>query len=99
MRVLSMTLLPALMFVASASPAQVSSYETDRPARVKGDSDKIVCQKEERIGTRLGAKKMCLTVSEWNQRAKIHREQTERMQMGVCVPGEGSCNDRKGEPF
>lgn len=89
----------ALALVATASSAQVSSYVTDKPAPVKGDPNKIVCQKEEKIGTRLGAKKMCLTVSEWQQRAKVHREQTERLQMGVCQPGEGSCNDRKGEPF
>lgn len=99
MSLLSRTMLSALVFVATTSTAQVSSYVTDKPAPIKGDPDKIVCQKEEKIGTRLGAKKMCLTVSEWQQRAKVHREQTERLQMGVCTPGEQSCNDRKGEPF
>ncbi len=86
---------------ASVAPAQISSYQTSRPAAVTGNPDKIVCQKEEKIGTRLGATKVCLTVSEWQSRAKIHREQTERIQMGVCVPGggEGPCNTAKGEPY
>jgi hypothetical protein len=84
---------------SSSAPAQITSYETNRPTVVRGDVDKIVCQKEEKIGTRLGAKKVCLTVSEWQARTKVHREQTERIQMGVCVPGQGSCNDVKGEPY
>lgn len=93
------TMMSALVLSAASASAQSSSYVTDNPTRVKGDSDKIVCQKEDKIGTRLGAKKVCLTVAEWQQRARIHQEQTQRLQMGVCVPGEGSCNDPQGEPY
>ncbi len=88
--------LALLGAVAQAQP--VTSYRTATPAPVKGEPDKIVCQKEERIGTRLGGRKICLRVSEWNDRAKIHREQTERMQMGVCVPLAG-CAEGQGEPY
>ena len=78
------------VLLATVAPAQtITSYRTINPAPVKGEPDKIVCQKEEKIGSRLAARKICLKVSEWNERAKIHRDQTERLQMGVCVPGAG----------
>lgn len=81
------TVAATLIILGTAAPAQViTSYQTSTPALVKGDADKIVCQKEERIGTRLGARKVCLTVSEWNERERLHRHQTDRMQAGGCVP-------------
>lgn len=83
----------------SAHAQPVTSYRTESPALLKGAPDKTVCQKEERIGTRLGGRKICLTVSEWNERAKVHREQTERLQMGVCVPGAGCALEGPGEPY
>lgn len=46
-----------ILFSASVA-AQSTSYETNRPAPAQGEPDKIVCQKQEQIGTRLGAKKV-----------------------------------------
>ena len=90
----------ALLLAATGAQAQpITSYRTANPAPVKGEPDKIVCQKEDRIGTRLGARKICLKVSEWHDRAKVHREQTERLQMGVCVPGAGCALEGSGEPY
>jgi hypothetical protein len=82
------------LIVATAAPAQVTSYRTINPAPIKGDSNKLVCQKEETIGTRLGDKKICLTVSEWNDRKRDQRERTEQIQAGTCQVGEGqACLD------
>ena len=80
--------LAVLIFSAAAS-AQITSYKTSNPSLMKGDLDRMVCQKEETIGTRLGAKKVCLTVAEWNELAKSNRETTERIQAGACQAGEG----------
>ncbi len=84
------SLVAFALLVSAAAPAQViTSYQSNKPSSIKGDPDKIVCQKEETIGTRLGAKKVCMTVSEWNARQKDERERTERIQGGTCQAGEG----------
>ena len=83
------SILLAALLLSAAAPAQVTSYKTNNPAPLKGDANKIVCEKQEKIGTRLGAKKVCLTVAEWNERAKADRDMTERIQSGVCGQGEG----------
>lgn len=86
--------IAALAFSSAAAGQGVSSYLAANQAPVKGDSHKIVCKKEETIGTRLGAKKVCLTVAEWNEITTAHRERTERIQSGTCTVGEGqACLD------
>lgn len=82
----------ALVFASGAS-AQSVSYLTNNPSRLAGDPNKIVCEKEDKIGTRLGGEKVCHTVAEWNQMHDGARENAERMQAGTwgpCVPECGS---------
>jgi hypothetical protein len=88
-----------VVFTSAASGQAITSYVTINQPAEKGEPDKIVCKKEEQIGTRLGTKKLCLTVSEWNQRALAGRAEAERLQMGVCVPGAGCAEEGPGEPF
>lgn len=91
------TIALAAAALSIAAHGQVTTYQTNNPAPVKGDADKIVCQKEEKIGTRLGAKKVCLTVSEWQERARLHQERTQQIQSGTCQVGEGQgCLDPVG---
>jgi hypothetical protein len=77
--------------IAGAAIAQVTSYETNRPAEIKGDPDKIVCKKQEKLGTRLGEKRVCLTVREWREVYEADREITERIQSGVRVCANPPC--------
>jgi hypothetical protein len=80
--------------LATVSTAQVTSYKSNNQSLIKGDPNAILCKREEAIGTRLGAKKVCLTIAEWNDLARENRERTEHIQAGVCVPGEGqACAD------
>jgi hypothetical protein len=72
-----------------ASTQVITSYRTDKTAEIKGDPERIVCKKEETIGTRLGSKKVCLTVADWNALARENRERTEQIQSGTCQTGEG----------
>jgi hypothetical protein len=82
----------AALLLSAAAPAQViTSYRTNNPAPIRGDPNKIVCQKEETIGTRLGAKKVCMTVAEWQARQAADRDQTERVQSGTRVCANPPC--------
>lgn len=68
---------------ASAGAAQVSTSESAKPAQKKGDLHRIVCEKQETIGTRLGARKVCLTVLQWEEKRREQRDATERVQKVV----------------
>lgn len=74
----------AFALVASPAVAQTSPTQAEQardiPSTDSSDVNRIVCKKEERVGSRLGAKKVCLTVQEWNQRAAEDREETGRVQ-------------------
>jgi len=95
--VLKMLAISALVVGSAVAAQPITSYKTNRPAPITGDSDKIVCEKEEKIGTRLGATKVCLTVAEWRARHLADRDETERTQQNTRVCGEGSCP--AGDPF
>jgi hypothetical protein len=87
--------LAAFAFLfGTAATAQSVSYLTNNPSRLVGDPNKIVCEKEEKIGTRLGGERVCHTVAEWNQIHDGVRENAERLQAGtwgVCGDGANSC--------
>lgn len=68
-------LLTGLPMAANAEP------KTE--ATAKSDVHKIVCKKEETIGSRLAAKKVCLTVDEWRRMADENRNATERLQLNA----------------
>ena len=79
------------MLASSAASAQSVSYTTDNPARIKGDRNKIVCQKEDKIGTRLGGKKVCLTVAEWQMRQDADRDAAPQLQASTQAPCYEGC--------
>jgi len=92
----------AFMFASSAG-AQSISYLTNNPSLIKGDPNQIVCEKEDKIGTRLGGEKVCHTVAEWNQIHAGAHENAERLQAGTrascvpeCMPGDRSFGDISG---
>ena len=85
------TLAAALLFAGAVAPAQVTPYESKQPNEAASDPDKIVCKKVEKIGTRLGAKKVCLTEREWTERAKSDRDETDRIVSGARVCATAGC--------
>ena len=76
----------ATILVAFAPAAANAQTTTSQPQPIvvtgsKGpDANKIDCKTEDSIGSRLGNKKVCLTVQEWKERADFYRDQTETWQ-------------------
>jgi hypothetical protein len=70
--------------VAVAAPVLAQGATAPKSQQIAttdtSDANRIVCKKEEKVGTRLGAKKVCLTVKEWEDLAKGAREDTESWQ-------------------
>jgi hypothetical protein len=98
MRLIFWAIIAASVAATGPAVAQSVSYESDRPAPLPTDAHKMVCKKEEKIGTRLGAKKVCLTASEWAARAADDREQTEEVQAGTKACSE-TCQTEQGKPW
>lgn len=78
--------------IAVGMPVVAQSTVDPQPVQAptaKSDVNKLVCKKEETLGSRLAAKKVCLTVQQWQDRAAQDRDQLERVQQGARAPSSG----------
>lgn len=75
--------LSALALVVAPASAQMPSG--DQEDTTKNVGEKLICKKEETIGSRLAAKKVCLTAMEWKVLAAENREKTEDIQKDAGV--------------
>jgi hypothetical protein len=50
----------------------------------KRDPNKMVCENEEVIGSRLATKRVCMTRAQWAERQRADRALVERSQTGSC---------------
>lgn len=92
-------LLVGLMMAGTAASAQdaAPAAPTAAPApsatvKPASGGDRMICEREEELGTRLGGHKVCKTASQWAeerriQRAEIDRSQTQRS----CYGTAGHC--------
>lgn len=84
MRGILFVVATSLVAVAPAAAIAQTATSEPQPITVTGskgpDANKIVCKTEDTIGSRLGNKKVCLTVQEWKERADYYRDQTETWQ-------------------
>ena len=69
-----------------APPAPAAAPPTPaKPSANKSDLDKIVCEKQETTGTRLGAKKVCLTVAQWIEFRRDEQDQLQHLQANIGI--------------
>lgn len=74
----SLLLVAASCLIASVAAAEEKKAENKDPNR-------IICEKQEVLGSRLGTKRVCMTAAEWEtkrreERQMIDRSQTQRHQ-------------------
>jgi invasion protein IalB len=76
-------LLPVLVLIMMSVPAFAQST-APKPQQAteekKNDLDRIVCERQETIGSRLAGRKVCMTVSQWQEQKRQYREQIEKFQ-------------------
>lgn len=77
-----------VLIAAVAVPATAQTPATDSKPVVKEDPlNKVVCRREESLGSRLNAKRVCLTVREWKDMQDANREAFDKfMQHAQMVP-------------
>jgi hypothetical protein len=79
-----------MIAVATSAMAQSTPPQTATPPATAGkDPNRIICEKEDTIGSRLGGTKVCKTWLEWQQQRAEHRESIERIQQNSNVGKPG----------
>ena len=75
-------LIAALALVPAAAPAE----EKKPPAK---DPNRIICEKQEVLGSRLATKRICMTAAEWEIRRREDREAIDKAQTNRRGPDGG----------
>ncbi len=82
-----------VILLAAAAPALAQTPATTSPEATRKSAidplDKIVCQVEEGIGSRLNRKKVCMSARAWKDQRQDSREQLEKLQQGSVVTRGG----------
>jgi hypothetical protein len=84
MKFVTVAAAAALLVPATAGFAQATPYKAlDKTAANPNDPNKLVCEREQDIGSRVGGRKVCLTVQQWRDKHNEQRGFTEDMQAGT----------------
>jgi hypothetical protein len=78
-------ILPIALAAIVSAPvaAQTAPTKATQASNEKNDLERIVCERQEQIGSRLGARKVCKTVREWQEQRRIQRSEVEKVQQVV----------------
>jgi hypothetical protein len=85
------SVLIAVIGIGVAAPAAAQTAPTDPAApptanqKLK-DPNRIICEREEEIGSRLGGKKICKTAQQWEQSRQQSRSDVDDMQRFTSNP-------------
>lgn len=70
---IAVVVFAALALVPAVAAAEVKKTDNKDPNR-------IICEKQEVVGSRLATKKICMTAAEWDDRKREDREAIEKGQ-------------------
>lgn len=83
-------LIVAGVSLAVPAVAQTTVQPQPLPAQTaQSDVNKLICKREEEIGSRLASKKICLTQQQWRERADDARDQVQRVQQQASTRPSG----------
>jgi hypothetical protein len=80
-------LLLAAMVMSFAAPVLADDAATAK--KTAEDPNKIVCRREEVVGSRLATNKRCLTVRQWTEMQRDLRMTVDRVQAAKLTNGGG----------
>lgn len=87
------SLVIVISSMAFVAPAVAQTGPVD-PATTPASTEKLknpnrmICEKQEEIGSRLGGKKICKTAQEWQDWRQQNRDQVESWQRQLTSPGK-----------
>lgn len=82
--------IAAAAFAIAAPVAAQTPPPAQAPAAAPKakDPNRIICERQEEIGSRLGGTKVCHTAAQWDEIRKSSREQVENWQRQNTDPGK-----------
>ena len=69
--------LAQIVFDDTPPPPQTAQMKN---GKAKSDADKVVCQSQDTLGSRLEAHQVCMTVQQWQQYQAENRQKTQDLQ-------------------
>jgi len=77
--------------LAFAAPVLAQAQSSGQPAPVSKDKDpnRMICQRIEETGSRVAAKKVCMTAQQWEEKRRADREYLEDAQQRSIEPTSG----------
>ena len=82
MKTIALATLAALL-PAFPAAAQNTVPVTQYRQTVEADPNKLICESEEQIGSRLAKHRVCLTAEQWKEKHREQRELTDEIQAGT----------------
>jgi hypothetical protein len=79
---MSISLLVGALLVSGAGEAPAPAEPKKKAAA------RMVCERVEETGTRLGGRRVCLTAEQWAEKRREHRADIERAQQNVGIKNE-----------
>src|SRR5438067_4836503 len=79
------TALVLMIALAAPAAAQITFQEPTTPpaptqAKPANPNDKIICERQDEIGSRLGAKKVCKTAAQWEEERRTEQNDLQKIQ-------------------
>lgn len=71
--------------VAIPAHAQVSEIRSSNPMPKGKNPNAVICEREQKTGSRLEQVTVCMTAQEWKDLRQGHRQDTERVQRTVNI--------------
>ena len=70
----------SVLLLVGAAPALAQGASTSSEPSKASNPNKMVCERYEETGSRLGSKRVCKTVRQWEEQSKKSRAAAERKQ-------------------
>jgi hypothetical protein len=82
--VLATGLLLSVTPALAQTQAADNSQQTSKPAT---NPDKVICESQQQIGSRIATKKVCMTAQQWKEHAAQIRQQLDSEHVGTQNAG------------
>lgn len=87
---IAIVLMLALATPAAAQTASAQPQPAAPAASKAKDPDRIICERQEEIGSRLGGKKVCKTAAQWDEERQQERDALDKFQRQNTSTGSPS---------
>ncbi|RST29903.1 hypothetical protein HMF7854_02990 [Sphingomonas ginkgonis] len=75
--------LVTALAVAAAVPSGAQTVDAPKP-KPQRDPNRMICERIEELGSRLAARKVCMTAAQWAEQRRQDRDVVDRLQQSHC---------------